>query len=102
MLSPAIIRRYYAQADEALNTWVEYEMFRLMRKHPTMSVLLKCMGQLTAYSSKDGHSFEPAYLRPLQKLLDECDRSYNCRTGRPLKISRGFPDRTALIHTREW
>lgn len=97
----AHIRLLHAGADKMLNELVEAEMFHLMRKHPSMSVLLKCMGALTGYDV-NGESQEYAFLRPLNKLLDELDRTYYCRTARALKITRGAADPTALYRVRDW
>lgn len=103
------IKRHFALARTLLNQYVEDEMFRLMREHPRIEVLLKCMGELTAYRRENVYgvrvevnSHEFACLRPLQDFLNEYDTDYSCRTGRPLKITRGSPDRTALHHTRYW
>jgi hypothetical protein len=102
--SPQGVRLLQAQADRMLNEYVEAEMFRIMREHPSCYVILKCMGALTAYRRRFGkvHAHNFAFLQPLQNLLAECDGRYYVRTERPLKITRGTPDATALHHSRNW
>lgn len=94
-----LIKKAYQEADDLLNAYVENRMRYLMAHHASMTVLLKCMGELTAYD-RDGHSFAPKFLDPLQNLLEEFDTSYNCRTGHPLKITRDSVGKLKAI--RNW
>lgn len=92
------------KADEALNAEIERRMRAIFAKHKSLGCLLKCMGEITAYSAKDGCSFgfwreEPKFMRPLHNLA-EMDLGYYSRTGRPLKLYR-LPD-GSIHETRDW
>lgn len=104
-MKPAQIRAMYAKADEALNAYTENEMRAIMRAHPRLTCLLKCMGALTSYDKHGpcSHNWGSQPLKRVDKLaelLDELDHGYNVRTGYPLRITRN-PD-GSLSETRDW
>lgn len=87
------------EADELLHKEIEAEMYRVMREHPSVVRLVKCMGTVIV-SGRDGPFFEAPKFCDRLMALAELDTSYYSLTGHPLRLSRGSQGQ--IITDRDW
>lgn len=70
-----------------LNKEIEGEMLKIIESRHNIVCVLKCMGQITLYSTDGSLDYVPSYARRLFNLAD-MDYGYLCLTGKPLKLYR--------------
>lgn len=77
-------------ANVILNDAIEQEMWNIIRNHPSIGVILKCMGEVTIYTREHGSICRdewPVFMQAMSRL-EELDIEYFSVTGNPLKLER--------------